>query len=188
MQQYLAAGLVDEIGVSVAPVLLGGGTRLLDGLPQMQLELVEAVEAPGRRAPALPREALGPAATLSTRADVAELVDAHGSGPCGLRLVEVQVLSSALTRKPASPVRARASLTAMSRINPTLRGFLIIAAIAAVIVVLHQEATLAALFMVARIAFLLAIAFFLYLLWRDHQSEIATWPAARSGSSTARRR
>ena len=36
------------------------------------------------------------AATLSTpRADVAELVDAHGSGPCGLRLVEVQVLSSA---------------------------------------------------------------------------------------------
>ena len=34
-----------------------------------------------------------------------------------------------------------ASLTTMSRINPTLRGFLIIAAIAAVIVVLHQEAT-----------------------------------------------
>ena len=56
VQQYLAAGLVDEIGVSVAPVLLGGGTRLLDGLPQMQLELVEAVEAPGCRAPALPGE------------------------------------------------------------------------------------------------------------------------------------
>ncbi len=34
-------------------------------------------------------------ATLTLRADVAELVDAHGSGPCGLRLVEVQVLSSA---------------------------------------------------------------------------------------------
>ena len=30
------------------------------------------------------------------RADVAELVDAHGSGPCGRKLVEVQVLSSAL--------------------------------------------------------------------------------------------
>ena len=29
------------------------------------------------------------------RADVAELVDAHGSGPCGRKLVEVQVLSSA---------------------------------------------------------------------------------------------
>ena len=34
-------------------------------------------------------------AKLALRADVAELVDAHGSGPCGLRLVEVQVLSSA---------------------------------------------------------------------------------------------
>jgi hypothetical protein len=33
---------------------------------------------------------------LSARADVAELVDAHGSGPCALRGVEVQVLSSAL--------------------------------------------------------------------------------------------
>src|SRR6476620_8341214 len=65
----------------------------------------------------------------------------------------------------------------MPRINPTLRGFLIIAAIAAAIVALNQEATLAALFIVARIAFLLAIAFFLYLLWRDHRSEIATWCA-----------
>src|SRR5262249_54000599 len=37
----------------------------------------------------------GTRATLSLRADVAELVDAHGSGPCGLRLVEGQVLSSA---------------------------------------------------------------------------------------------
>src|SRR5829696_2624710 len=35
------------------------------------------------------------AATLLLRADVAELVDAHGSGPCGGNPVEVQVLSSA---------------------------------------------------------------------------------------------
>src|SRR5918911_3883945 len=34
-------------------------------------------------------------ATLVLRADVAELVDAHGSGPCGRKPVEVQVLSSA---------------------------------------------------------------------------------------------
>src|SRR5213080_2551304 len=34
-------------------------------------------------------------ATLPVRADVAELVDAHGSGPCGGDPVEVQVLSSA---------------------------------------------------------------------------------------------
>ena len=39
------------------------------------------------------------AATLSVRADVAELVDAHGSGPCGGNPVEVQVLSSASVRR-----------------------------------------------------------------------------------------
>jgi fucose 4-O-acetylase-like acetyltransferase len=61
------------------------------------------------------------------------------------------------------------------RINPTLRGFVIIAAIAAVILVLQLEATLSALFYLARIAFLLAIAFFLYLVWRDHKVEIGTW-------------
>jgi hypothetical protein len=33
---------------------------------------------------------------MSAPADVAELVDAHGSGPCGGNPVEVQVLSSAL--------------------------------------------------------------------------------------------
>src|SRR5213078_3660178 len=48
-------------------------------------------------------------ATLSLRADVAELVDAHGSGPCGRKLVEVQVLSSALL-----DVRAAAGLALAS--------------------------------------------------------------------------
>ena len=38
------------------------------------------------------------AATMAVRADVAELVDAHGSGPCERKLVEVQVLSSAFPR------------------------------------------------------------------------------------------
>ncbi len=65
----------------------------------------------------------------------------------------------------------------VSRINPTLRGFAIIAAIAAVIVALRLEATLTALFILARIAFLLAIAFFLYLVWRDHKLEIGMWSA-----------
>ena len=63
----------------------------------------------------------------------------------------------------------------MSRINPTLRGFLIIAAIAGVIVVLRLQTTLAALYVIARIAFLLAIAFFIFLMWREHRSEISTW-------------
>jgi hypothetical protein len=61
--------------------------------------------------------------------------------------------------------------------NPTLRGFLIIAAIAAVVVVLRLQATLSALFLLARIAFLLAIAFFVYLMWRERRSEIESWPA-----------
>ena len=59
--------------------------------------------------------------------------------------------------------------------NPTLRGFLIIAFIAVVIVVLQLEKTLAALFLLAQIAFFLAIAFFIYLLWRDHREEISMW-------------
>lgn len=63
----------------------------------------------------------------------------------------------------------------LSDMNPTLRGFLIIALIAVVIVVLSLEATLTSLFLIARIAFFLAIAFFIYLVWRERRSDIATW-------------
>ena len=59
--------------------------------------------------------------------------------------------------------------------NPTLRGFLVIALIAAVVVVLQLEQTLAALFILARIAFFLAIAYFLFLMWRDRRDEISMW-------------
>ena len=48
MQQYLRAGLVDELFVHVAPVLLGDGERLfenLDGGPA-GLELVELEASP----------------------------------------------------------------------------------------------------------------------------------------------
>jgi hypothetical protein len=65
----------------------------------------------------------------------------------------------------------------MSRINPTLRGFLIIAAVALLIVALQLQATLSALYLIARIAFLLAIAFFVYLVWRERRAEIAMWPS-----------
>jgi small-conductance mechanosensitive channel len=64
-----------------------------------------------------------------------------------------------------------------SRMNPTLRGFLIILAIVGVVVVLQLESTLVALGLIARIAFLLAIAFFVYLMWRERRQEIASWPA-----------
>ncbi|MCY4088127.1 MAG: hypothetical protein OXG37_14890 [Actinomycetia bacterium] len=65
--------------------------------------------------------------------------------------------------------------------NPTLRGFLIIFAIAGVVTGLSLEPTLAVLFVLARIAFLLAIAFFLYLLWRERRDDIATWPTRSKG-------
>jgi cytochrome c oxidase assembly factor CtaG len=63
-----------------------------------------------------------------------------------------------------------------SRMNPTLRGFLIILAIVGAIVVLQLETTLSALLILARIAFLLAIVFFIYLMWRERREDIAQWP------------
>ena len=60
--------------------------------------------------------------------------------------------------------------------RPTLRGFLIIGLIALAIVLLNLYTALASLYVIARIAFLLAIAFFFYLLWRDRREEISVWP------------
>jgi dihydrofolate reductase len=47
--QYLAAGLVDEINLAIVPMLLKDGERLFEGLGdrEVRLEQVEAVEAPG---------------------------------------------------------------------------------------------------------------------------------------------
>jgi dihydrofolate reductase len=48
INQYLAAGLVDELELHVAPILLGGGSRLFEGVgPDLKLEELRAVEAPG---------------------------------------------------------------------------------------------------------------------------------------------
>jgi dihydrofolate reductase len=49
VQQYLAAGLLDEMLISIVPVILRGGARLFDNLgdPPPQLRQVQAVEAPG---------------------------------------------------------------------------------------------------------------------------------------------
>jgi dihydrofolate reductase len=48
-QQYLAAGLIDEMQIHLVPVLLGDGTRLFDNLEgaTVKLEQVRAIEAPG---------------------------------------------------------------------------------------------------------------------------------------------
>jgi small-conductance mechanosensitive channel len=59
--------------------------------------------------------------------------------------------------------------------NSTVRGFLIILAITGVIVALSLYQTLAALYLIARIAFFIAIAFFVFLMWRERRSDIASW-------------
>ena len=56
-----------------------------------------------------------------------------------------------------------------ARMNPTLRGFLIIARSRSSIIVLNLYVALASLFVLAQIAFFLAIAFFIYLLWRERR-------------------
>jgi dihydrofolate reductase len=49
VQQYLAAGLIDEMEVHVVPLLLGGGARLFDGLgsSNVKLEPIRTIEGPG---------------------------------------------------------------------------------------------------------------------------------------------
>lgn len=65
----------------------------------------------------------------------------------------------------------------IGNMNPTLRGFLIIAAVSVIIVALSLQQSLTALYLLARIAFFLAIAFFIFLTWRERRSMIATWSA-----------
>jgi small-conductance mechanosensitive channel len=60
--------------------------------------------------------------------------------------------------------------------NPTVRGFLIIIAIVLVVIVLNQQTTLLSLVLLTRIAFFLAVAFFIYLVWRERRGDISMWP------------
>ena len=40
VNQYLAAGLVDELRLHIVPLTLGAGTRLFEGVPPLNLEQV----------------------------------------------------------------------------------------------------------------------------------------------------
>jgi dihydrofolate reductase len=42
INQYLAAGMVDELRLHIVPFTLGAGTRLFDGVPPLDLEQVSA--------------------------------------------------------------------------------------------------------------------------------------------------
>jgi dihydrofolate reductase len=48
MRQYLKAGLLDEMHIHLAPVLLGGGIRLFEGLDPEGIELrrTSSIETP----------------------------------------------------------------------------------------------------------------------------------------------
>ena len=59
--------------------------------------------------------------------------------------------------------------------RPTLRGFLIIGAIVLVIMLLNLYTAAVAIGMLLRIAFFLAVAFFVFLMWRERRDEIASW-------------
>ena len=46
VQQYLRAGLIDDLYLHIAPVILGAGERLLDDVGDLELEPVEVVASP----------------------------------------------------------------------------------------------------------------------------------------------
>jgi dihydrofolate reductase len=47
IQQFLNAGLVDELNIHVAPLLLGGGVRLFDGVAEnVELERTRVIDSP----------------------------------------------------------------------------------------------------------------------------------------------
>ncbi len=63
----------------------------------------------------------------------------------------------------------------LADMNPTLRGFILIALVAAVIVALSLGSALGTLFVIVQIVLLLALVVFIYRLWRSRRSEIGMW-------------
>jgi dihydrofolate reductase len=46
-QQCLRAGLLDELQLHIAPMLLGGGVRLFEDAPGLELEATRVIDSPG---------------------------------------------------------------------------------------------------------------------------------------------
>jgi hypothetical protein len=59
--------------------------------------------------------------------------------------------------------------------TPFTRNLLIVAAVALVVVVLSLEQTLDVVGGLLSIAFFLAVAFFLFLLWRERRGDLEAW-------------
>lgn len=61
------------------------------------------------------------------------------------------------------------------RTPPLVRGIAIVALIALVVVILSLEPVLATVGGLVQIAFFLAIALFLFLLWRERRGDLEAW-------------
>jgi O-antigen/teichoic acid export membrane protein len=61
-------------------------------------------------------------------------------------------------------------------LNPTLRNLGLVVLAAAVVTALGLDDVLASLVIVVQIAFVVAIAYVLFTLWRQRREEIGTWP------------
>ena len=61
------------------------------------------------------------------------------------------------------------------RIPPLVRGLALVALAAVVVVVLSLESVLATVGGLLQIAFFLAVAFFLFLLWRERRGDLEVW-------------
>ena len=59
--------------------------------------------------------------------------------------------------------------------NRTVRGLAIVALIALAVVLLQLEAVVASIGGLLRIAFALAVAFFLFLVWRERRGDLEAW-------------
>lgn len=59
--------------------------------------------------------------------------------------------------------------------SPFLRGMALITAVALAIVLLSLEESLQTGWALARVAFFLGVAFFLFLVWRERRSDIDVW-------------
>ena len=61
------------------------------------------------------------------------------------------------------------------RVPPLARGIVLVAIAAAVVVALSLESVLATVGGLLQIAFFLAVAFFLFLLWRERRGDLEAW-------------